>query len=211
MPISYRIDPSRKLVLTTATGVLTDDDLIRHKQRLVADPAFQPGMRQLSDVRGVTDLQVTPLGVRLMVAADEGHAAALAGHRLAIVVSKDLAFGMARSTRCWPRTPPRASGCFGRSRKLRPGLGPEGEGGPGPRLWRQWRSRGPRDRDPGPGDTTWQPPYRRPPRSSPLSPSDLTSVTLVTSDGLTRSARASSCQSDTDYSPRTLTITRFRR
>src|SRR3972149_3691406 len=112
MPISYRIDPSRKLVLTTATGVLTDDDLIRHKQRLVADPAFQPDMRQLSDVRGVTDLQVTPLGVRLMVAADEAHAPALGGHRLAIVVIEDLTFGMARMYQMLAEDTTRSVGVF---------------------------------------------------------------------------------------------------
>jgi hypothetical protein len=59
MPITYRIDTKQGLVLTAATGVLTDDELLEHKRALAADPTFSPGMRQLSDVRGVERLAVT--------------------------------------------------------------------------------------------------------------------------------------------------------
>ena len=96
MPISYRIDPERNLVLTTATGILADNDVMDLKRRLVADPAFRPDMRQLSDVRGVTELRVTAGGVRGMVALDAGNASRLEGHRLAIVAGEDVVYGMAR-------------------------------------------------------------------------------------------------------------------
>lgn len=96
MPISYRIDQARHLVLTTATGILADNDVLDLKRRLVADPAFRPDMRQLSDVRGITALQVTAAGVRGMVALDSANASRLEGHRLAIVTGEDVVFGMAR-------------------------------------------------------------------------------------------------------------------
>ena len=96
MPISYLIDPARQIVRTTATGTLTDDDIMDMKRRLAADAAFRPGMRELSDVCAVTELRVTPLGVRRMLAVDAEHAAREAGHRLAIVASQDEVFGMAR-------------------------------------------------------------------------------------------------------------------
>jgi len=96
MPITYRIDPQSHLVMTVATGVLTDAELLDHKRRLAADPAFEPGMGQLSDIRGVEQLEVTPQGVRQFVAHDRVHAGQLEGHRLAIVAPQDLVFGMAR-------------------------------------------------------------------------------------------------------------------
>ena len=68
MPISYEIDSVRRLVLATATGVLTDEDVLQHKQRLAKDPDFRPGMRELSDVRAIERLidenfPLTPKGI----------------------------------------------------------------------------------------------------------------------------------------------------
>jgi hypothetical protein len=96
MPLTYRIDAGRNLVLTTGTGVLTDEDVLAHKRALIEDPAFVTGMRELSDVRAVEELRVTPDGVRLMVGLDEKHARARAGCKLAIVAGQPLIFGMAR-------------------------------------------------------------------------------------------------------------------
>jgi hypothetical protein len=96
MPISYRIDSERGLVITTASGVLTDDDILELKRRLAADPEFKMGMRELSDVRAVTDLQVSTEGVRRMAAMDESPSSARSSHKLAIVAGSDATFGMAR-------------------------------------------------------------------------------------------------------------------
>jgi hypothetical protein len=96
MPITYRIDTKQGLVLTAATGVLTDDELLEHKRALAADPAFSPDMRQLSDVRDVERLAVTPDGVRLMVALDRDQSDQLGDYRLAIVAGADFVFGTAR-------------------------------------------------------------------------------------------------------------------
>jgi hypothetical protein len=96
VPISYLIDPARQIVRTTATGTLTDDDIMDMKRRLATDAAFRPGMRELADVRAVTELQVTSLGVRRMLALDAEQTAREAGHRLAIVACQDEVFGMAR-------------------------------------------------------------------------------------------------------------------
>ena len=94
MPISYRIDAARNLVHTIADGTLTDEDVIGHKLRLAADPAFTPGMLELSDVRAVTQLAVTTAGVRRMVNVDE--ASGKTPGRLAIVADQSAVFGMAR-------------------------------------------------------------------------------------------------------------------
>jgi hypothetical protein len=96
MPISYKIDLNRRMVLTRSWGVLTDADILAHKTQLAADPDFCPTMGQLSDVRDIERLEVTTDGVKAMVAHDQAHADRRVGHRLAFVVSSDEAFGMAR-------------------------------------------------------------------------------------------------------------------
>lgn len=96
MPISYVIDKQQKLVRTMAGGVLTDADLIEHKRKLIDDPQFEPGMRELSDVRNVEELRVTPAGIWSMMMIDERDAPKLKSFKLAILVSKDSVFGMAR-------------------------------------------------------------------------------------------------------------------
>ena len=96
MPISYRIDVERNLVLTTGSGTLTDNDIIQFKARLLQDPDFKPGMKELSDIRGIDQLDITPSGVQAMVQQDARNSAEVASHKLALVVSKEVAYGMAR-------------------------------------------------------------------------------------------------------------------
>lgn len=96
MPISYEIDTRLGLIRTTATGVLTDADLVAHKRALASDPRIKPGMRELSDVRGVEQLEVTLAGIGTLVSMDAEPAAMFDDYRLAIVASTDVVFGMAR-------------------------------------------------------------------------------------------------------------------
>jgi len=96
LPITYRIDTKNKIVYTTASGELTDDHLLEHKQKLIQDPLFQPGMKELSDARTVTELKVTNAGIVKFAKQDEADSGLLDGYRLAIVVDSDLTFGMAR-------------------------------------------------------------------------------------------------------------------
>ncbi len=96
MPIGYSIDKNLGVVLTTATGRLTDEDILEDKRQLTSDPDFSPGLVELSDIRAVTELAVTPEGIAKMVMQDAEDADKLGAHKLAIVVSKEVAFGLAR-------------------------------------------------------------------------------------------------------------------
>jgi len=96
MPISYSIDTEAGIVLTKASGRLSDEDILGHKKSLIEDPRFEPGMREISDVRDVTELAVTPTGIRTFVSFDRASATDRSGHRLAIVASEDFVFGTAR-------------------------------------------------------------------------------------------------------------------
>ena len=96
MPISYTIDKQRLRVLTHCWGVLTDAELLAHKEALARDPDFCPTLSQLSDVRGIERLDVTTEGVKALVAHDTANGDRVGGQRMALVVSSDEAFGMAR-------------------------------------------------------------------------------------------------------------------
>jgi hypothetical protein len=96
MPMTYTIEASQNLVRTTGTGVLTDDDVMKHRQALAGDAAFSTKMREISDIRSVTDFQVTPSGVRIMVAADVKMVSAGGMHKLAVVAEENVAYGMSR-------------------------------------------------------------------------------------------------------------------
>ena len=96
MPITYRIDQARGLILTTASGTLTDEEVLELKASLVNDPHFKPGMKELADIRNIDRLDVSPAGIHAMVQHDAEHADAVASHRLALVLPGDFAFGTGR-------------------------------------------------------------------------------------------------------------------
>ena len=96
MPIEYRIDPERRIVLATARGVLTADDLFSY-QRSVWSASGLAGFDELVDLGGVTDVpQLSALRARdLAVVAARMDDPAVAT-RLAIVAPADFAYGLAR-------------------------------------------------------------------------------------------------------------------
>ena len=96
MPIDYRIDTKLGVIFTSANGVLTDQDLLQHKRRLLEDPQFRAGLAELSDVRNVDRLDVTPEGIRRFAQQDAADATTLGDYKLAIVASEPVVFGMAR-------------------------------------------------------------------------------------------------------------------
>lgn len=106
MPISYRVDADRRWVMTTASGVLTDQDILGHKAALADDAAVTHPIHELSDVSGIERLEVTPAGVRAMVAHDERSITQGVRHRLALVVPKTEVYGMARMYQMMSRSDP---------------------------------------------------------------------------------------------------------
>lgn len=94
MPINYSIDEDVGVVLTTASGVLTENELLEHKRKIISDPKFRPGFVELSDVQSISDLDISASGLEKFVAQDEADAERLRGFKLAIVVSGALEYGM---------------------------------------------------------------------------------------------------------------------
>jgi hypothetical protein len=92
MPFFYKIDKQRRLVMSTAAGVLSKAEVLGHQDQLLKDPDFDPSFSQLSDLTHVTGFEVTQADMRELtertVFSPES--------RRAVIVSTDLAYGMSR-------------------------------------------------------------------------------------------------------------------
>lgn len=92
MPATYKIDTSGRVVLSSAHGVLTDADVLAHREALGADPDFEPSFSQLYDFRAVSEFKITPDVVRALARSSIFDA----GSREALVMTSDLGYGFAR-------------------------------------------------------------------------------------------------------------------
>ncbi len=69
MPVSIIIDPEQRLVVTLGSGIVTDAELLRARQRLLDDPAFDPNYDSIWDFYAITEAQVTKEIVAELVAS----------------------------------------------------------------------------------------------------------------------------------------------
>jgi len=66
MPAEYLINRNLGIVFSQGWGVLTDDDLLEHQRRLGQDQRFESSLNQIFNFEDVTDVQVTPMGIRTL-------------------------------------------------------------------------------------------------------------------------------------------------
>jgi hypothetical protein len=92
MTVRYSIDRQRRLILSTAEGCVTLDDLKDHQERLLADPRFDPSFDQLIDATGITKLDISADQVRTFASRRIFSAAS----RRAIVAAEPHIFGVGR-------------------------------------------------------------------------------------------------------------------
>jgi hypothetical protein len=92
MPVFYKIDKERKLVLSSATGVLNREEAASHQLRLLSDPEFDPNYSQLLDFTHITRLDLSAADVRRLAQ----RTIFSADSRRAFLVASDLAFGLGR-------------------------------------------------------------------------------------------------------------------
>jgi len=62
LPVSYKIDKKRRLVLTTWSGVLSEAEILAHQQQLVIDPGFDRSFSQISDFTSVRAVDINAIG-----------------------------------------------------------------------------------------------------------------------------------------------------
>jgi hypothetical protein len=69
MPVTVTIDAKRRLTITTCQGVVTDEEFLRAREQLLADPAFDPLFDRIWDFHAVTEARVTEDVIARLVAA----------------------------------------------------------------------------------------------------------------------------------------------
>ena len=69
MPVTFTIDAKRRLTITTGEGVVTDEEFLRAREQLLADPAFDPLFDRIWDFYAVTEARVSEDVVARLVAA----------------------------------------------------------------------------------------------------------------------------------------------
>ncbi len=92
MPASYEIDKHQRLVITTATGVLTLAEALAHQEKLSGDKDFDPEFSQLVDLTGITELTIDSAGIRVLAIKKVFSLRS----RRAVLVNSELAFAFAR-------------------------------------------------------------------------------------------------------------------
>ncbi len=92
MPASYRIDTAVRVIFSKAEGLLIDEDLLTHQNRLREDPAFNWSFDQIYDFGDVTAVDVTDVTVRRLVERRPF----LPSVKRAIVVKSDVTRDLAR-------------------------------------------------------------------------------------------------------------------
>ena len=102
MPASYQIDKSLGVIFTTGQGVLTGQDILTHRQRLLDDPDFDPSYNQIIDLRDVVEFAVAGTEMSGLAA----HSIFNEKSRRAIVAEKDTFFGMARMYQLYGQSDP---------------------------------------------------------------------------------------------------------
>jgi hypothetical protein len=92
MSAFYKIEKERRLVLSSATGVITKEDFLGHMDRLSNDPDFDPDFSQVVDFTQIDALEIEPEDVRQLAERNIFSPRS----RRAFVVKDDLQFGLAR-------------------------------------------------------------------------------------------------------------------
>lgn len=59
MPVTLMIDPEKRLTITIGSGLVTEDEFVRARAQLLADPTFDPYFDRIWDFSAVTEAQIS--------------------------------------------------------------------------------------------------------------------------------------------------------
>ena len=96
MAITTTIDSETGLRIHVITGEMTPEDLIETFEQAFSRDDFEPGSAALWDLQGATGKDLLAGDIRGLVDAVVKHRSGDEGTRIAIVVARDLDFGLAR-------------------------------------------------------------------------------------------------------------------
>ena len=112
MPVHFKIDTERRLVVATVFDEISDTDIVETLHSSVNDPDFEPGFNVLSDHTQVTRA-ITTEQVKLMVNHMESLSDRLAGARFAIITNSPASYGMMRMLSVFAKRVPMELQIFG--------------------------------------------------------------------------------------------------
>jgi hypothetical protein len=92
MPAFYKIDKERRVVLTTASGVVGIADGLAHQNKLLSDPDFDPSFSQLMDFTQATQVDLSGEDVRRLAKQNIFSP----DSRRAILAPSDSVYGLGR-------------------------------------------------------------------------------------------------------------------
>jgi hypothetical protein len=92
MPVCYKIDKDRRLVITTGYGVVTRQDIEDHQRSLWTDPDFSCTFSQLADFSRMARTELNAVDMHSFAKRNVFASNA----RRAVIVPNDVAFGLAR-------------------------------------------------------------------------------------------------------------------
>jgi len=92
LPIFYKIDKERRVVMTTGSGDFSIPEALRHQDQLLHDPDFDRSFSQIIDLRHVTQFDLEPGDVRKLAQRNIFSPES----RRAIIVNTDLGYGYGR-------------------------------------------------------------------------------------------------------------------
>ena len=97
MPVNYVLYPDRPLIVTTGSGVVTDEELLAHWHNGYTDEWISWGTSEVLDLRAVEPFEATPAGLRELVDLDANYAKQQsAPFKFAIVAPSEYIFGLMR-------------------------------------------------------------------------------------------------------------------
>jgi hypothetical protein len=106
MPVTCEIDPAAGLVYTTARGLVKIDEVVQALEAVMAHPDFRPRLNGIADFRAGDVEHIRSDDVRRLASLLARHRDAIGPSRTAVVVSRDVTFGMARMFQAFAEATP---------------------------------------------------------------------------------------------------------
>lgn len=89
MPAVLKINPQKRVVVSTFFGAVTDQEFLNHRQTIVGHPDFKPEFDEIVDLTIVSDFQVSAAALQKL-ATQESVFRPSSKH--AVVAPKDISF-----------------------------------------------------------------------------------------------------------------------
>jgi hypothetical protein len=96
MPITFRIDAESGVVYTNVQGLVSADDILEALKSIMGHPEFRPGLNGLADLRNIEG-DLFSGDVRKIAELMIEFRKKIGSSKTAVIVSKDVTFGMART------------------------------------------------------------------------------------------------------------------